>query len=399
MFENDKINANDLCYAVGLEDVNYLFKSYEEIYKEERRFMIESFLCRITDKLNIPNGWINRDSDNDMSVTLEEGGCSKDAVKNEDKNVDEDFEPLLNSFVDTLTNHFSAEKKPLVEELKKVKSTYNGLVSKLEDKLECPVCFSIPKEAPINVCLNGHVVCQTCRKGSCPPTCSAISDQRGGTSLLALTVVENIPLERCDFTENGCKFQCSPDKQEKLSIHEMECKYRDVNCPNFSCLEEVPLISLVEHSMKKCIRHEFSSSPAVFCSKSQDLSSMQKDDYYWWRPGGIIFNQQHFFLNIFHDNEGSRGLFHFYVIMAGSETESKDYKTILKIYNKALGEKGRHSVQFIGDICPIEVADRSEALDAGYCFSITDSQMKKIFNSDITFQFWVMVDIKKESMG
>ena len=33
----------------------------------------------------------------------------------------------------------------------------------IQEDLECPVCFSIPRELPIPSCSAGHIVCQTCR--------------------------------------------------------------------------------------------------------------------------------------------------------------------------------------------------------------------------------------------
>ena len=42
------------------------------------------------------------------------------------------------------------------------------LIQKLKDKLECPVCLDVPRNAPVPVCLNGHFVCQKCKRDSCP---------------------------------------------------------------------------------------------------------------------------------------------------------------------------------------------------------------------------------------
>ena len=44
----------------------------------------------------------------------------------------------------------------------------NLLIQKLKDKLECPVCLDVPRNAPVPVCLNGHFVCQKCKRDSCP---------------------------------------------------------------------------------------------------------------------------------------------------------------------------------------------------------------------------------------
>ena len=37
------------------------------------------------------------------------------------------------------------------EELERVTKKYEDLVKKLRDKVECPVCFDVPRKAPIPV--------------------------------------------------------------------------------------------------------------------------------------------------------------------------------------------------------------------------------------------------------
>lgn len=51
------------------------------------------------------------------------------------------------------------ERDTVREELGRITRKYEDLVKKLKDKVECPVCFDIPKKAPVPVCPNGHVVC------------------------------------------------------------------------------------------------------------------------------------------------------------------------------------------------------------------------------------------------
>ena len=51
------------------------------------------------------------------------------------------------------------DRENVREELGRMTKKYEDLVKKLRDKVECPVCFDIPKKAPVPVCPNGHVVC------------------------------------------------------------------------------------------------------------------------------------------------------------------------------------------------------------------------------------------------
>ena len=42
----------------------------------------------------------------------------------------------------------------------------------LQDSVECPVCFSIPRTPPVPCCQNGHVICTRCKeKVEVCPTC------------------------------------------------------------------------------------------------------------------------------------------------------------------------------------------------------------------------------------
>ena len=76
---------------------------------------------------------------------------------------------------------------------------YDDLVRKLRDKVECPVCFDVPKSAPVPVCPNGHVVCVKCVREVCP-TCRVRMED--GTSTLAVTVIENIE-HTCEHEDCG----------------------------------------------------------------------------------------------------------------------------------------------------------------------------------------------------
>ena len=75
------------------------------------------------------------------------------------------------------------------------KDKYEELVSKLLEKVECPVCYEIPKDSPVAVCPNGHVVCRSCKREHCP---SCRVRMGPGTSLLAVTVIQSIP-HTCEF--------------------------------------------------------------------------------------------------------------------------------------------------------------------------------------------------------
>ena len=103
---------------------------------------------------------------------------------------------------------------------------YENLVMKLRDKLECPVCFDVPKSAPVPVCPNGHVVCVKCAWEVCP-TCRVRIEN--GTSTLAVTVIENIE-HTCEHEDCG---QSLPHSEIKSRNN---CSMKMFQCSNFQTI-------------------------------------------------------------------------------------------------------------------------------------------------------------------
>ena len=59
-------------------------------------------------------------------------------------------------------------------------------LSDIEAALQCPVCYSIPRNLPISSCSSGHIICQSCRPRvtSCP-TCRQRLPARAANSFVA----------------------------------------------------------------------------------------------------------------------------------------------------------------------------------------------------------------------
>ena len=108
----------------------------------------------------------------------------------------------------------------------------------LKNKIECPVCLEVPRRGPVPVCPNGHLVCQNCKRDTCP-VCR--SNMGNGKSILAGLVIEHL--------EYSCKHEACGEKFTVLDIeeHEVNCKLRKVVCPNLDCEMEVTLLALIDH--------------------------------------------------------------------------------------------------------------------------------------------------------
>eukprot|EP00092_Neocalanus_flemingeri_P017799 GFUD01019256.1.p1 GENE.GFUD01019256.1~~GFUD01019256.1.p1 ORF type:complete len:572 (-),score=137.83 GFUD01019256.1:36-1667(-) len=292
----------------------------------------------------------------------------------------------------TLSNSTSGEAS--------LTTKYDSLWTKLQAKVECPVCYYVPKQAPVSVCPNGHVVCQECKRDLCP-TCRV--SMAHGTSILAVTVIENIP-HSCESQIYGCQASCS---LVSLPTHQANCAYRAVQCPNSYCAERVPLTLLAEHTLRRCIhKGTFFNTPLSnsYCLKESDvrlcLLSDQFDNRTSWRPNGITFDGKNFFLKISRDCKNA--MWYSYVQMAGSEVEAKQYTAIIYVFRTSVGVDGRNSHRFIGDICPIDLVSTDRAAESGYCCVLTDAQMKRVFTegpsreADKKFGFSVEVRIETE---
>jgi len=275
---------------------------------------------------------------------------------------------------------------------------YDSLVTKLQAKVECPVCYDVPKQAPVPICPNGHVVCQGCKRDLCP-TCRVRMGM--GTSILAVTVIENIP-HSCEFQIYGCQTTCSI---VTLPTHQATCQYRAVKCPNFNCAERVPLTLLAEHSLRRCIHNGTFYSTPLSNSYNYIIPANQTDQFdnrrnSTWRPDGITFDGKNFFLKI--TRKGKKAMWYFYVQMAGSEEEARQYTATIYVFKTSMGVDGRNSHRFIGDICPIDLVSTDRAAEAGYCCVLTDAQMKRVFTegpnreADKKFGFSVEVRIEAE---
>eukprot|EP00092_Neocalanus_flemingeri_P004371 GFUD01004701.1.p1 GENE.GFUD01004701.1~~GFUD01004701.1.p1 ORF type:complete len:609 (-),score=159.84 GFUD01004701.1:19-1626(-) len=290
----------------------------------------------------------------------------------------------------TLSNSTSGEAS--------LTTKYDSLWTKLQAKVECPVCYYVPKQAPVSVCPNGHVVCQGCKRDLCP-TCRV--SMAHGTSILAVTVIENIP-HSCEFQIYGCQASCSI---VSLPTHQANCAYRAVKCPNFNCAERVPLTLLAEHTLRRCIHNGTFYNTPLSNSYNYIIPANQTDQFdnrrnSTWRPDGITFDGKNFFLKI--TRKGKKAMWYFYVQMAGSEVEAKQYTATIYVFRTSVGVDGRNSHRFIGDICPIDLVSTDRAAESGYCCVLTDAQMKRVFTegpsreADKKFGFSVEVRIETE---
>ena len=300
-----------------------------------------------------------------------------------------------------------------IESEETLRANHEDLVSSLAAKVECPVCFEVPKSGPIFSCVNGHLVCKDCRRDTCP-TCRVPLGR--STSLLALTVIQQIP-HPCQFEPQGCDARLA---LSNLEAHAAICPHRLVTCPNATCSLQVPLATLAEHTLERCIhKGTFLDTPLAnkynFIAKPPDSQArFDRGRNSLWQPDGLTFDGKNFFFKM--TRKGRKGNWFFFVQMAGSEEDCSNYTASIQVFNLKAGIGGRNSHKFTGEVCPVDVTSTEKAAEEGFCQVLSDAQMKKVLvfrskESDVEmadpddreeyekYEFGVEIDLFKAASG
>lgn len=114
---------------------------------------------------------------------------------------------------------------------------------KVEEIIECPVCFNIPRELPVPSCRAGHIVCRPCKKEMrlCP-TCRHSLNYTN-------TIVGNLAQlaeHKCSFRVFNCNVVTNI---HDIIIHEKNCPERLVNCPFRECNKSIQLKKFEDHTV------------------------------------------------------------------------------------------------------------------------------------------------------
>ena len=261
-------------------------------------------------------------------------------------------------------------------------------MKKLRDKVECPVCFSIPKGAPVPVCPNGHVVCEGCLREKCP-TCRV--KMAHGTSTLAVTVIENIE-HQCDH--EGCDLTFS---SSDLHTHMSRCGHRIVKCPDLLCSAWLPLSTLHDHVINCCVDgaeiKPYKMHMKSIYEMKEDIKDLKENNLNtYWKLKGMKFEDQTFFLKIVRE----AGSWFFFVQMIGSSEETVKYRVAITVSRPEEGPKGVYSRGYSGDICPIDTTTVEEAAEGGMCLILKDGEITKLLAKNTESginEFTVVVDI------
>jgi len=223
-------------------------------------------------------------------------------------------------------------------------------VKRIESKLECPVCYKTILDPPVYVCVNIHILCDTCheelrqRKQKCP---QCRGDFTGKRDLAIENILDLIPKTKCPSV--GCTF--AKADAEKVAKHTNKCKDRLVRC--HVCGEDVPISGFAYHQVSV---HECPRDEAVFGEAGSWLSILEGGN--WSIPITV--------------QDGEKGLTMFYNIVqldgdrqlrwishnqSKEDTEKYEYSISL-LCGKArdAGKAKKRIVKFSGYCLPIDAS-------------------------------------------
>ena len=268
------------------------------------------------------------------------------------------------------------------EAMSEIKEKLRNLTSRLEERVKCPVCLDVPTTGPIYNCPKGHCICSSCYRGfhSQCPMCRTHMYQQ--TSLLAVTVIENID-HLC--VNEGCEVRVA---LEKTYEHKRSCDLRPVTCPAHACKKTIPYSKLIEHT-KICLKsmNKFNVQnsqyhmPYFATTKSNLLNSSFHLPWLRWK-------NKDFFLTV----KGEGSFMNFYLQMLGSENECEKCEVMIEVTNLSKDQ----SYTFHCKPFSIDMTE-DDKKEAGLVIMAKAFQAlcEKMSSDENKMQFTVNVDFKK----
>ena len=271
-------------------------------------------------------------------VDKKSGRLASDGSKDKNISRENELEARVKELeaANTLKDKTIAKKNKLLKDkgkdmeiLRSENVNWNTLVNEMKGRVECQVCFLLPKQGPVPMCPNGHFICSDCKarnrqegKVNCPTCKEPLGEIK---SLLAKTVIDNV-MHECDL--EGCQEMIHLSGYKR---HQDRCEFRLVLCPGSgrTCNKFVAF-SEVEIHISSCLDmvKGFStlSEKGVVYKKSDRLVATQ-NQISFWQTTTIKQNNATFFFKM-------RKLANSYqmeVVMKGSESDCNLFTSDISI--------------------------------------------------------------------
>jgi len=215
----------------------------------------------------------------------------------------------------------------------KAKENFEERLKKMEEHLQCSVCFLVPRDNKIQVCVNGHITCKSCKKNSrnmCPD-CRVVDDGVERFSILAANISDLLELD-CTHEAQGCKVkQLRPD----IIRHEEICLYgENLDCPVPFCRVKVSYMNCIQHVIS--IHRSFKPSGGISFGKKRTEFVDRTSLTYTCKILNIVGTEDHLLLLFDGANVGDNVLI---TAKCLSKDSSKRYKLELELSDESSGRK------------------------------------------------------------
>ena len=249
----------------------------------------------------------------------------------------------------------------------------------MKQQIECPVCLEVPRKGPVYSCPNGHLVCQKCKRESCPTCREAMGETK---SLVAVAVIESI-LHDCKYFECVEKFPLN-----EIEEHEKYCKHRSVACPYYlRCAQMVPLSKLLTH-LKTSPSCCFTRQPLVFKGSSRTagftVTSAALSAEITFAVKTFCFHGNCFALNV----HKSGDFWRFVIIMFVTPEVCKEFNIETEVYETDSPPDARLSAKFRCHPCSI---DKTIAEIEGSGLVVHHKFMEQMILKEDRFEFTVSI--------
>jgi hypothetical protein len=192
---------------------------------------------------------------------------------------------------------------------------------------------------------------------------------------------------KCMFTQNGCQVFML---LKELEVHEVECVYRNINCPFLNCkAKDVSFIGLGEH-----LEANHGDLKKIGKARSKDFIPMLDQGPAVWIPQELVFRNRSFFTEVCRDADSQTR--HFWIYFHGTLEEAVHYSYRVKI-------TGRNGIElnFKGKVCSVDETKKT-LMAKEEVFILFDCQAKRFqVNNEINFEITLYSDkeeIKNEDV-
>eukprot|EP00092_Neocalanus_flemingeri_P019080 GFUD01020670.1.p1 GENE.GFUD01020670.1~~GFUD01020670.1.p1 ORF type:complete len:276 (-),score=47.71 GFUD01020670.1:75-902(-) len=249
--------------------------------------------------------------------------------------------------------------------------------TQLRSHLQCPVCTFLTHNAKFFACKNGHQICEhcydkvnsdskKCPQGRCqyysPPTRERVIENMISEAFMKIN---------CQNAGRGCHVE---HIREALILHEVECQYRLVPCPEADCQRLVVFSHLHDHQLRDDGEHSGRPVPHTeeeehsfkIALSNEDIADVM-DSFYvnkGWIVGGFCF---------YRIIMKKTNCWYTWVTIQAGPNKAAEWKYTVKVENKVSGV----STEMTGHVAPVDWTVK-KVMESGCYLTLTSAVIERL---------------------